>query len=81
MKVEWQVTVASKPPALFGRPPPTGFRSMTRRLIVFWMWRPQTLDVASVVNAFHEGAESRLFLLQPKTLYLLFDNAFDPRIK
>ena len=45
------------------------------------MWRPQTFDVASVVNAFHERAESRLFLLQPELLYLLFDDAFDPRIK
>jgi hypothetical protein len=45
------------------------------------MWRPQTFDVASVVNAFHERAESRLFLLQPESLYLLFDDAFDPRIK
>jgi hypothetical protein len=33
------------------------------------------------VNAFHERAESRLFFLQPESLYLLFDNAFDPRIK
>ena len=27
------------------------------------MWRPQTFDVASVVNSFHERAQSRLFLL------------------
>ena len=47
----------------------------------FSMWRPQTFDVASVVNAFHERAESRLFLLQPELLYLVFDDAFDPRIK
>jgi hypothetical protein len=45
------------------------------------MWRPQTFDVASVVNALHERAQPRLFLLQPESLYLLFDNAFDPRIK
>jgi len=45
------------------------------------MWHLQTFDVASVMNAFHERAESRLFFLQPESLYLLFDDAFDPRIK
>jgi hypothetical protein len=45
------------------------------------MWRPQTFDAARVVNAFHERAESRLFLLQPESVYLLFDDAFDPWIK
>jgi hypothetical protein len=45
------VDAASKAPRPLRRAAANGFRSVTRRLIVFRCGRPQTFDVASVVNA------------------------------